>query len=493
MLWRHPNLVSANQSMRPIIVLLLLFVLSCVPALAQQARIELGKSPVPINTYYTVSIRLQDQQLKDYSPFPEIEGFKKSNRFSSTKTVIAGGKTTTVLTITQNYAALAEGDFELKPFSMTVNGQVLQSQGMKIRVAPMTTVSPQGPDLLIPQQPEQGEERPQEYVDQDDNAFLTLYTDKKEVYVGEGLNIVLYFYLAEDDQRLLDFHDFGNQITGILRQLKQPNAWEEVFEIDEVTPEQVLVQGKPYLRFRLYEAVLYPLTTEPLHFPKLSLRMIKYKVAANPTLLEDRLEGYKTFFAREHNIPVKELPPHPLRDVVPVGEYTLRERLSNQSVPVNRSFHYVFELEGEGNLAAIMPPSLPATGTLDFYPPDLQQDITLRAGHVRGVKRFTYSVLGRVPGTYSLTDNFKLIYFNPATATYDTLRSELSINITGAAEAGTMVLARDLGPFYKIIENEDHTLVSIYKEEDIKRYTNMVLLVLLAVSGFIFLKYRKVK
>jgi hypothetical protein len=482
--------------MRQTLMLVLLYLIALVPAMAQQARIELGKSPVPINTYFTVSIRLQDQQLKDLSTFPEIEGFKKSNRFSSTKTVITGGKTTTVLTITQNYAALAEGDFELKPFSMKVNGQSLQAAGMKIKVVPMAVTSPQGPDLssvVIPQEPVQAEERPQEYIDQEDNAFLTLYTDKKEVYVGEGLNIVLYFYLAEEDQRLLDFHDYGNQITGILRQLKQPNAWEEVFAFDEVTPEHVVVQGKPYLRFRLYEAVLYPLTLEPLRFPQLSLRMIKYKVAVNPTLLEDRLEGYKTFFAREHIIPVKELPPHPLRDMVPVGEYRLRESLSHQTVPVNKSFTYVFELEGEGNLAAIMPPNPATTGTLDFYSPDLRQDITLRAGHVQGVKRFTYSVIGRVPGAYNLRDDFQWIYFNPTTATYDTLQSAKAVTVTGIPGAGTVMLSRDLGPFYKIIENENHTLVSLYQEEDIKRYTNIILLVLLAISGFIFLKYRTIK
>jgi hypothetical protein len=481
--------------MRYTLLLAVLYLFAWLPAVAQQARIELGKSPVPINTYFTVSIRLQDQQLKDYSPFPEIEGFKKSNRFSSTKTVIAGGKTTSVLTITQNYAALAEGDFELKPFTMTVNGQTLQSSGIKIKVGPMTAVSPQSPDpLVIPQQPAQTDEPlPQEYVDQEDNAFLTLYTDKKEVYVGEGLNIVLYFYLAQEDQRLLDFHDFGNQITGILRQLKQPNAWEEVFEIDEVTPEQVIVQGKPYLRFRLYEAVLYPLTTEPLQFPKLSLRMLKYKMAVNPTLLEDRLEGYKTFFARERIIPVKELPPHPLRDMVPVGVYTLREGLSSKSVPLNKSFSYLFELEGEGNLAAIMAPKPNTSGPLDFFSPDLRQDIILSAGHVRGIKRFTYSVLGRVPGTYNLADDFQWIYFNPVTVTYDTLRSALSVTVTGSAEPGSMVLARDLGPFYKIIENEDHTLVSLYKEEDIKRYTNMILMVLLVGSGIIFFTFRSKK
>ncbi|MHC2991105.1 hypothetical protein OB13_05720 [Pontibacter sp. HJ8] len=480
--------------MRLIFLFLLLFSVFAVPALAQQARIELGKSSVPINMYYTVSIRLQDQALKDYSPFPDIEGFKKSTKFSSTQTVIAGGKTTSVLTITQNYAALSEGDFELKPFTMKVNGKTLQSAGMKIKVVPMTAVSPQGPslpNLIIPEEAEKVQERPQEYVDQKDNAFLTLYTNKKEVYVGEGLNIVLYFYLAEEDQRLLDFYDFDNQITAILRQLKQPSAWEEVFEFAEVTPEHVMIQDKPYLRFRLYEAMLYPLNTEPMHFPAMSLKMIKYKVAVDPTLTEDRQEGYKTFFAREHNIPVKELPPHPLRDVVPVGQYTLRENLSHKSVPVNRSFSYLFQVEGEGNLSAIMPPEPTATVGLNFYPPDLRQDITKRAGILEGAKSFSYTALGRVPGSYNLGDTFQWIYFNPVTATYDTLRSSMTVQVTGQTDTDALVLATDLGPFYKIIENEDHTLVSLHQADAIKRYTNIILLVLLAVSGFVFLKYRK--
>ena len=482
--------------MRPIVFFLLFFFVTLVPVLAQQASIELGKSLVPINTYYTISIRLQDQALKEYSAFPDIEGFKKSTKFSSTKTVITGGKTTTILTITQNYAALSEGDFELKPFSMRVNGQTLQSQGMKIKVAPMAAVSPQAPYLseqVVPEEAEQVDEKPQEYIEKDDNAFLTLYTNKKQVYVGEGLNIVLYFYLAEEDQQLLDFHDFSNQITDILRLLKQPNAWEEVFEFAEVTPEHVLIQDKPYLRFRLYEATLYPLNTEPLRFPPLSLKMIKYKVAKEPTLTEDRLEGYKTFYARERVVPVKELPPHPLRDVVPVGEYVLRESLSDQSVPVNKSISYLFQVEGEGNLAAIMPPVPATTGAIDFYPPDLRQDITRRSGRVSGAKSFTYRMLGRVPGSYDLGKQFMWIYFNPATATYDTLRSALTVQVTGETDASALASARDMGPFYKIIENEDHTLVSLHQVNDIKRYTNIILLVLLAVSGFIFLKYKKKK
>lgn len=474
--------------------LLLLFVCfaAVVPAWAQQISLELRKGPVPLNQYYTVSIKLQNQQLKDYTSFPEIEGFKKSNKYSSTKTIITGGNTTTILTITQNYAPLEEGEFTLRPFSMKVNGQTVQSQGMEIVVVPPQANVAQSlnqPNLITTDENEPAEEEAQEFVDKEDNAFLTVYTNKSEVFVGEGVNVVLYFYLAEADQPLLDFYDFNNQMIGLLRELKQPHTWEEAFDYTEITPENVTVQGKPYLRFKLYESVLFPLNLEPLRFPQLKLQMIKYKVAKNPSLLaQDRQEGYKTFYSRERIVTVKELPPHPLRDVVPVGNYRLNERVSKKKVAVNKSFTYLFELEGEGNLAAITPPVPEAPPGLEFYPPDVRQDITKRSGRIVGSKSFAYAVLPREPGQYRMSEALQWIYFNPETAAYDTLRPTLHVQVTGQHEASGLVLSKDLGSFYNIIENEDNTLVSLHFLDGIKRSTNIIVLVLLAVAAFVFIK-----
>ncbi|WP_439881419.1 BatD family protein [Pontibacter sp. MBLB2868] len=478
--------------MRLPLLFILLFIMLTVPGLAQQVSIELGKSPLPINQYFTVSIKLQDQQLKDYTAFPEIDGFKKSTKFSSEKTITAGGNTNVIRTYTQNYAALEEGEYVLKPFTMKVNGQTVQSQGITIRVTPMqanVAQSPALPDLLAPEEDKTAAEEQPEFVDEDDNAFLTLYTNKKKVFVGEGVTVALYFYLAEEDQRLLEFYDFANQMTTILRQVKQPNAWEETFDFSEIASENVTVQGKPYLRFRLYETVLYPINLQPLKFPQLQLKMLKYKVAKNPNLLtEDRQEGYKVFYSRERTVEVEELPPHPLRNIVPVGDYRLHESLSRKRVPVNKSFNYLFEVEGEGNLSAIMPPSPTPPPGLEFYPPDVRQDVVRRAGRVTGAKTFAFTVLPREPGTYDLRNALEWIYFNPVTATYDTLRPTLQVQVTGNRDSDALVLSRDLGSFYNIITNENNTLVSLHLFERIKRYTNIILLLLLAVSAFVFLK-----
>ncbi|WP_128396994.1 BatD family protein [Botryobacter ruber] len=477
-----------------LLLVALFFIVCHVPVLAQQVSIELGKTTFPINQYFTVSVVLENQELKEHSPFPDIEGFKKSSRFSSTKTITAGGKSTVVYTLTQNYAAFEEGEFELEPFTMRVNGQTVQSKGAVLQVQPMAVSNGQGVPLpeegLTDEEPgEVVSDEPQEYIDMEDNAFLSLYTNKQEVFIGEGLTVALYFYLAIEDQRLLDFYDFGNQISTILRQLKQPNAWEETFETTEITPEEVTVGGKSFLRFKLYEAVMYPINPEPLTFPALSLKMIKYKVAKNLNLLsQDRLEGYKTFFSWERVVSVKELPPHPLREQVPVGIYSLQESLSQRTVPVNKSVTYQFRIVGEGNLAAILAPEPAPVQGLEFYPPDLRQDITRRRGRVVGAKTFAYRVIGREPGTYPLHETMQWIFFNPVTAAYDTLRPSVTVHVTGERDTDALILSRDLGPFYKIIQNEDDTLVSLHSFEEIRRYTNIILLVLLLVSAFVFYK-----
>ncbi|WP_125047612.1 BatD family protein [Pontibacter arcticus] len=483
--------------MRFFTLLFILVQVLVLPAQGQQISIELGKSPLPINQYYTVSIRLQNQPLKDYTPFPEIEGFKKSSRYSTTKTITTAGETTTILTITQNYAALDEGDFTLRPFTMKVNGQTVQSPGASIKIVPAPANGPQSinlPDLnALNETTDPVVEQEPEFISKEDNAFLTIYTNKKEVFVGEGVNVVLYFYLAEKDQQLLDFHDFANQLTGIVRQLKQPNSWEEAFDFTEITPENVLVKGEPYLRFKFYEAVLYPLNLEPVRFPALELRMIKYKVAKNPNLLEeDRQEGFKTFYSREKVVGVKQLPPHPLRDVVPVGVYSIQQKLSARKVPVGKSFNYQFTVTGEGNFDALMPPVPANPIELDFYPPDVRQDITRRNGQVVGAKTFAYNIMPREPGTFKLADALGLIYFNPETAAYDTLRPTVQVQVTGLQDTDALVLSRDLGDFYNIIENEDTKLQSLNQANEIRRYANIVLVVLLAVGTFVFLKKNKV-
>ncbi|MBC8085022.1 MAG: BatD family protein [Hymenobacter sp.] len=454
-----------------------------------RAELVLGPAAFPVTEYFTISFRLRAAALERYSAFPDIEGFKKSGKSSTTTTRIVEGRTTTELTITQRYAAYAEGEYVVKPFSMTINGLTVRSNGATLQAgpAPAAGAGPapggglQGMGLLDKLF---GKPKPQEYVEPKDNAFLAVVPDKTSVFVGEGVHVGLYFYLTPTDQGLLDFYDFTGQLPGILQLLRQRTAWEEPFNEQEIVPESVTMGGQPFLRYRLYEAEYYPLNTAPLVFPVVALRMVKYRLAKTPTEgLDNRLEGYKTYLTAARTILVKPLPPHPLRDQVPVGSYQLRETINQASFRTGQAFTYSFGVEGEGNLAAIGVPVVPTRPGLEVYGPEVRQELTRQAGRVGGRKVFTYRLVARQPGPLPLDSLLALVFFNPEAGRYDTLRAELRPRIQGPVRAASTFRAPTDDPFYhNVLFDADNTLQPLDTYRDVRRYANYILALLLAVA-----------
>ena len=478
---------------------LLLFTLFLIPffgALAQEVVIKLGKSPVPIDEYFTISATLKNQQLKTIGKFPELEGFEKSNRFSSTTTNIVQGQISTEQTITQNYAPLKEGEFVIEPFTLEVNGKTVSFKGGKVTVGPPAA----NPNAGNNQPPISGfglldelfgKQKPQEYIDKEEDAFLAFSTDKNQVYVGEGLGVNLSFFVAREDQNLLDFYDFNKQYTQILKTLKPASAWEETFSLSSVEPIQVTIEGKEYLQFKLFEAVYFPLNTQPLLFPSVGLEMVKYRIAKEPGFFGDnRMASRKTFYTSPKIVNVNPLPPHPLADAVPVGIYTLKETVDRTKFMAGKSFNYHFEIQGEGNLATIKAPVPDTIPNLDFTAPDTREDIVRQNGRVFGQKSFHYFATPKTPGTYDLSQAFSFIFFNPETAAYDTLRSELKIVVAGQADNDAAIQSKDMGEFYERIPDESNALLSLNQFGEVKLYTNLVVLFLLLVSLYLFYKHR---
>ena len=78
-----------------------------------------------------------------------------------------------------------------------------------------------------------------EFVDIKEDAFLALTTNKDEVYVGEGFNTTLSFYVSQDNRAHLQFYELGRQLAEILKKIKPTNCWEENFSIENIDGESV--------------------------------------------------------------------------------------------------------------------------------------------------------------------------------------------------------------------------------------------------------------
>ncbi len=457
----------------------------------QDISLELGPDEIGINQIFTITITVRNDRLKSYNTFPELDGFLKRGTSSSSSTNIINGQITTSQSITMNYTPAREGIFIIPAFTMKVNEKEISSEGKKITVgAAVRRRQHTDPFSRDPFQELFGKkEEPKDFVDIKEDAFLSLSLDKKEVYVGEGATATLAFYVSEANRAPLQFYDLGRQVSEIVKTLKPKYSWEENFNIENISGEPVTIQGRTYTQYKIYQATYFPLNDEPLEFPEVGLELIKFKVAKNPTFFgQNRKEDYKTFYSQPKTLIVKPLPPHPLAELVSVGNFRLEETIDKREVETGKSFVYTFRVFGEGNISSIDMLPIDAMPTFEIYEPNIRQNINRRNNKVTGSKTFTYYGIPNEPGIFPLDEYFEWIYFNTRKDDYDTLRSSISVRGFGESRKNVRILSNDLGPFYDRIDIEDNVLQKRGRSRFISTFATGFILVLLVGAGFIAFK-----
>lgn len=440
------------------------FLLTAFCAQAQKIEVTLGPDEVGQNQLWPITITVHNGELKSYDRFPEIKGMRRRDESHRSSTSYVNGQVTSFQSRIMYYSPEQKGKIVIPSFSMTINNKVIQVPGKTVTVKPLGSRQQQQPSSGFPRtNPDDffGNEEP-EYIEVDDDAFLAVTTDKSEVYVGEGINASLAFYRGENNRAILNFYDISRQLTEILKKLKPTNCWEENFNIEDIEGERVVVNGKNYIRFKIYEAMFYPYNTDPITFPAVSLEMLKLKVARRPSFFSPNTkEGFKTFTSRPKTVTVKQLPPHPLRNSVAVGDFRLRERIETTELHTGQSTAYEFSVHGTGNIASLPKPNIQNDEVIEIYDPNVRQEISRSGNKISGTKSFNYFMIPKEPGKYHLGDYFQWIYFSPTRKQYDTLSSAIAVNISGESKKNEAIESYDPGNFYDGMAIADNSLKTI--------------------------------
>jgi hypothetical protein len=456
---------------------------------AQAQTIQLGPDEIGENQAWTITVTVQNDQLRSFDNFPEINGFRKRGTSTQSSTSIINGQISSSQSVVMTYSPTKQGTFTLPPFTMKVNDKKISSSGKRIKVgAPVQQQQHDPFSSFFDRSPADDffGRADTEFMDIKEDAFLALTTNKDEVYVGEGFNATLSFFVSENNRAPLQFHNLEKQIPEIFKKIKPGNCWEEDFKIESIEGNSVTINGKGYVQYKIYQASFYPFNNEAVRFPSVGLEMIKYKVAKNPTFFgQNRKEDFKTFYTTAKTVKVKDLPPHPLRDVVAVGDYRLDERIPGVDMETGQSSAYEFNIYGEGNISAIEKPTITPNDNIEFYEPNVRQDINRQNNRVTGTKSFNYFLIPKEPGTYKLADYIHWVFFNPRTKKYDTLASKLTLNVTGESKKNEAIQSNDLGSFYDKIDKADNTLRVVSDNSWQKWAFNIFILLMLGASVYL--------
>ena len=475
------------------LIVLCSFVLP-LTALAQEVVIELGSDEIALNETFSIKVTIANDRIRSYDEFPDILGFSKQGITQSSSMNVINGQVSSTNSIIQYYKPTRKGDFTLSRFTVKINGEDYSSPGKTIKVIDPRPAQRQSSvfdafDNLFGGGAGTREEP--EFIEIEDDAFFASSVDKSEVFVGEGVNISLAFYMSETNQAPFQFYEPGRQLDEILKKLKPTNAWEENFNITNIQPERVTFNGKNWTKYKVYEATFFPFSPGEVSIPPIAWEMIKYRVARNPSFFgSNRLEDFKTFYSSAKSIKVKPLPPHPLRDEISVGIFQLRENISQLDVETGQGFTYNFSVTGEGNINSVSPPKTRQIHKLNTYDPNVRQQINRGMGKVTGIKEFGYYLTINEPGEVALANHFEWIYFNPVLAKYDTLRPKAVINVTGESKVNQAISNQRLGGIYDLIPIESNKLLYERYKYYFSISINILLLASVILLAFLIVKKR---
>ena len=454
-------------------------------AYGQDVEIKLGSNDIALNEAFTITVTIKNSRLQSYKNFPQIQGFVQRGTNSSSSISFVNGRRSSTESITMSYGAQKEGTFKLKAFTMTVNGVKINSPGTTIKVGPRQqrsrNANPFGSDPFDDFFGRRNQS--QEFVDVKADAFLALTSNKSEIYRGEGVTITLAFYVSNRNRADMRFHELGKQINDIVKKIKPANCWEENFNIDNITGEPITLGDKQYTQYKIYQAAFFPLNSEDLEFPVIPLEMIKYKVAKNPSFFgRNKQEDFQTFYTKAKKVVVNELPDHPLRESVSVGNFKLRENIDKTTIKTGESFNFNFDIGGRGNISGINPPTPPVSESLEIYDPAVKQNVKKGNGRITGTKAFQYYGVPNEPGDYNLSDYFEWVFFNTSTGRYDTLASDIVLTVTGESKKNQFIMSSDLGSFYDKIEFADNTITARGKIDYFIVLLNILVVIMIGVG-----------
>ena len=455
-------------------------------AFSQESVIELGKKNIALDEPFAITLIIRGaQDQHTYSPFPDIAGMQKREVTTVNRKEGTASKYIINQRITQYYLAAKTGKFILLPFRMTVNGTVLQSTGATIVVAAPVRAAPT--DTLASRLYNEILNMEKEVAEKKEDAFLSISTDRDTVFTGEGFTLTLALYVAENNQVEMRSFEEGSQLLKLLRELKPANCWEQDFNIREFVTSQVTMNRKKYTQYKMYQAAFYPLTPDTVRLPAVSFRLLKVRAAGakgGPGL------DTVAFFSQPRTVYVKPLPPHPLRDGIPVGNFRMEEGVSNRKLRTGESFTYQLSVTGEGNLSTVNLSPTRTGAAIDFYPPDIKANVSTQHGRPAGRKTFRFTGIPREPGRYPLDSLFRLVYFNPVRQQYDTLQPRMSLDVAGLSLRSGRIQTSELEPVYRDIASESNELSPLQRKYPVRQIAN-ALLVLMMLGTMILMGYKK--
>ncbi len=360
---------------------------------------------------------------------PEIKDFyvlSGPNQSTSTSIQIINGKRTQSVTITYSYylQATSAGIFNIDPARIKVKGEEYTSNSVTVEVIT-------GSKPVRPQQPPATTDQQQAEITGDEEIFIRIVTDKKNVFQGEHIIATIKLYTR------LPISGFGNN------EMPDFNGfWTQDIE----TPTQITLQrenlgGRIYNTGIIRKQILFPQRSGEITIEPVKLETYIRQRVNRPSSIFDDFFGssyqnvLKLLVSDPVKIAVKPLPENkPESFTGAVGSIRLNTEIDKTEAKTNDAISLKIKISGNGNIKLIDNPKINFPPDFETYDPKVTTNINNSENGQSGTKIFEYLIIPRHAGNYRIPP-ISFAYFDLRTNQYKTLSSnEFMINVSKGDE-----------------------------------------------------------
>ena len=408
----------------------------------------------PFQVSYTVNQRSRDLRAPEFTDFDVLSGPYSS---TSSSTSFVNGKRTSSFEQTYTYMLMAtkEGTFTIGPATVKVDGEQVQSNGVRIQVLPADEQPQQQQSAVSNQQSANSQQqRANSQSASSENLFVRTIASKTRVHEQEALMITYKLYFANVDVAQLTNNTKLPEFTGFLKQ-----------DLDqgEIQTELEHYNGRNYQTAVLYRTILYPqhsgdIKIDPANFEA----VLRVQVQQRARSIFDDFFGSYTNVTKMLTAPGVTIHVSPLPAGKPagfsggVGHFTLTPSISQTEVQANEAVTIKLDISGSGNMKLLKTPAIDWPEGFEPYDPKVTNNFKTTTSGVSGTKSIEYLAIPRSAGEYTIPAvNFS--YFDIDSKTYKTLSTpEYTIRVKrGAGESSAV--------------SDQQPVISYTQKEDIKQ------------------------
>ncbi len=469
-----------NYKIQKTVCLLVIFLLVPLNIFATEINFvaSIDRTTVGLGETFTLNVSVSGENIAGVPApkLPDLPDFNILGRSSSQSTNISfiNGKMTQQTTINFIYTLSPKklGKFTIGPCKIDYQGKTYETQAIEIEVVKGTTQATP-PSTSKPPSPSGSLEG---------RIFLLAIPSRRDVYMGEQINVEFYLYTQYD----IDDLDFSK--------LPSFNGfWSEpIYDAERIRYQKKVYEGKTYYASLLKTVSLFPITTGNLTIEPMEL------VATVIKPPQDFFDFFGTaqritIASKPITINVRPLPEEnkPADFCGGVGSFTMNVRVdrdtSNQGEPVN----LILKISGTGNIKLIDKPSLPTIPNLKILEPEIKLNLDKSSGIIKGIKEFRFPVIPQVDGEHIIPE-IKISYFNPKTKNYEVLKSEkIKFIATGVVKGPVVTDAggvKILGSDIRYIKCDKNNIKS--ESDDASKFYLLLYPISVLLFGIAFLYHR---